>query len=464
VFDVVVIGSGPGGYVAAIRGAQLGGKIAIVEGAKVGGTCLNVGCIPTKALVHSATTYLLAREASSFGVDVSEVRLNLESVMAHKEKTVKTLVDGVLRLLRGNGVSLYRGWAEVPRPGRVEVRMEDGSTEVLETKHIIIATGSSQQLPPVSEESLSHTISSDEALALDRVPERLLVIGGGVLGVEFASIWNAFGAKVDMVKRSPLILPPMDEEISQRLMLLLKRKGITVHSGIYVKEIREEGKEKILLADTKEGEEKEFRADMILVAMGRVPSFGGINLTALGIDYDKRGIKVDSRMQTSVPGIWAIGDVVGKTFLAPVASAEGMVAMENIFGHPAEMDYSVIPACCFSIPECAAVGLKEKEAREKGLPVRVSKFPFSANGRAQAMGETEGLVKVVAHADTGKILGMHILGPHADDLIHEGALAMKAGLTAKEVAGMVHVHPSLPEAVLEAMHGAAEKPIHLLTR
>jgi len=463
-FDVVVVGGGPGGYVAAIKGAQMGGKVALVEGHKIGGTCLNVGCIPTKALVHSANTYISAREAHRFGVKTGDVELDLSGVMAHKEKTVAQLVGGVEMLLKGNGVQVYRGWANVPAPGKVEVTYPDGSKETLETKNIILATGSSQQLPPVSKESLAHTISSDDALELDHVPERMLVIGGGVLGVEFACIWNAFGSTVEMVKRSPLILPPVDEEISRRLMPILKRKGITVHSGIYVKEIREEGGEKVLVADTKEGEKKEFRADVVLVAMGRVPNFGGIDLTALGVEHDKNGIKTDERMATSVPGIYAIGDVVGRTFLAPVASAEGIVAVENIFGHKAAMDYSVIPAAVFSIPECASVGLKELEAKEKGYNVKVSKFPFSANGRAQAIGETEGLVKVVGDADTGKILGVHILGPHADDLIHEGALAMKAGLTARQVAEMVHVHPALPEAVLEAMHGVQDKPIHMLVR
>lgn len=463
-FDVVVIGSGPGGYVAAIKGAQMGGKVALVEGHKIGGCCLNVGCIPTKALVHAATTYLNAKESSKYGVDVGEVKLNLAGAMAHKAKTVSQLVGGVEMLLKGNGVSVYRGWANVPAPGKVEVTHEDGSKEVLETKNIIIATGSSQQLPPVSKESLAHAISSDDALELDHVPERMLVIGGGVLGVEFACIWNAFGSKIDMVKRSPLILPPVDEEISRRLMPILKRKGVSVHSGIYIKEMREEGGEKVLIADTKDGGAKEFRADVILIAMGRVPFFGGIDLAALGIEHDKNGIKTDDRMQTSVPGIYAIGDVVGKTFLAPVASVEGIVAIENIFGHEAQMDYRVVPACVFSIPECASVGLKESEAREKGYNVKVSKFPFSANGRALAIGETEGLVKVVGDADSGKILGVHILGPHADDLIHEAALAMHANLTAKEVAAMIHAHPTLPEVMLEAMHGVSDKPIHLLTR
>jgi len=464
VYDVVVIGSGPGGYVAAIKGAQLGGKVALVEGHRLGGCCLNVGCIPTKALVHAATTYLHAKEAHKYGIEVGEVKFSLSGVMAHKANTVKRLVEGLEMLLKGNGVTVYRGWANVPAPGKVEVTYEDGTKEVLETKNIILATGSTQQLPPVPKESLAHAISSDDALELDKVPERMLIIGGGVIAVEFACIWNAFGSKVDMVKRSPLILPPVDEEISRRLMPVLKRKGINVHSGIYVKEMREEGGEKVLIAETKEGERKEFRADVILIAMGRVPYFGGIDLAALGVEHDKNGIKTDETMKTSVDGIYAIGDVVGKTFLAPVASMEGIVAMENIFGHKTRMDYSVIPSCVFSIPECASVGLKESEAKEKGLNIKVSKFPFSANGRALAIGETEGLVKVVAEADTGKILGVHILGPHADDLIHEAALAMHAGLTAKEVANMVHAHPTLPEAMFEAMHGVSDKPLHLLAR
>jgi dihydrolipoamide dehydrogenase len=464
VFDLVVIGSGPGGYVAAIKGAQLGGKVAVVEGNKLGGCCLNVGCIPTKALVHAATTYLSAKEAHKFGVEIGEVKLNLAGVMAHKSNTVKRLVDGLEMLLKGNGVTVYRGWANVPAPGKVEVTYDDGSKEVLETKNIVLATGSTQQLPPVPKESLAHAISSDDALELDKVPERMLIIGGGVIAAEFACIWNAFGSKVDMVKRSPLILPPVDEEISRRLMPMFKRKGINVHSGIYVKEMREESGEKVLVAETKEGERKEFRADVILIAMGRVPFFGGIDLEALGVEHDKYGIKTDDTMQTNVKGIYAIGDVVGRTYLAPVASMEGIVAVENIFGQEARMDYSVVPACVFSIPECASVGFKESQAKEKGYNVKVSKFPFSANGRALSIGETEGLVKVIGDADTGKILGVHILGPHADDLIHEAALAMQAGMTAKEVANMIHAHPTLPEAMFEAMHGVSAKPIHLLAR
>ncbi len=463
-FDVIVIGGGPGGYVAAIKGAHLGGKIGLVEGAKLGGTCLNVGCIPTKALVHSAHTLNAVKDAARFGVLAGEAQLNLSGVMAHKDRTVKQLVTGVEGLLKRNGVAVHSGWAKVPSPGKVEVHKPDGSVEVLETKNIILATGSSPRLIPLSPESLAHTVSSDDALCFDEVPRRLAVIGGGVLGVEFACIWNAFGSKVDIIEIMPQILPVVDDEISRRLTMLFRRKGITVNLETSAKEIRQEGEEKVILAGTKDGKTKEFRADKVLLAVGRAPNFGEIDLTALGIQHDRRGIQVNDKMETNVPGIYAVGDVVGKTFLAHGASAEGLVAMENIFGNPTPMDYSVIPSCVFSIPECASVGLGESQAKERGFDAVVSKFPFGANGRALSMGETEGFVKIVGDRATGKVLGMHILGAHADDLIHEGALAMKAGLCANDAAEMIHAHPTLSEAVQEAFHGVLGKPLHLITR
>ncbi|MEW6523109.1 MAG: dihydrolipoyl dehydrogenase [Bacillota bacterium] len=459
-YHVVIIGSGPGGYVAALKAAQLGAKVAVVESARLGGTCLNRGCIPTKALVKSATAYVEAQHLANFGVRTGPVELDLPGVMAHKERTVAQLVGGVEKLLSAAGVSLFRGRGQIVAPGRVRVTGADGEQE-LETKNIIIATGSKPQLPPVDQESLEHTISSDDALALPRVPESMIVIGGGVLGVEFACIWNAFGTRVEMVKRSPLILPPVDEEISRRLMTLLRRKQVKVNSGIYIKEIVDTGGGKRLSGDTKDGGKVSFEAELVLVAMGRVPDFGGLDLDALGIAHDKNGIKTDGHMQTNVPGIYAIGDVVGRTYLAPVASAEGIVAVEHLMGHAREMDYSVIPNCVFSIPEVAGVGLKESEAREKGYDVKVSKFPFSANGRAVAMGETEGLVKLVADDATGRILGMHIMGPHADDLIHEGAMALAMGATGRQVADMIHAHPTLCETIMEAAHGLVGQPLHL---
>jgi dihydrolipoamide dehydrogenase len=463
-FDAVIIGGGPGGYVAAIRGAQLGGKVALVEGNKIGGVCLNVGCIPTKALVHSALTYINTKNASRYGVNVRDVSLDLDEVMAYKERTVRSLVDGVERLLRGNGITVYHGWAKVPSPGKVEVTHSDGTKEMLQTKNIILATGSSAKLPPVSQESIENTISFEDALSLNKVPETMIVIGGGVLGIEFSCIWNAFGTKVQVLELSSTILPPVDDEIARRLIPIFRRKGIQVNFGVSTKEVRDEKGLKLVSADTRDGTTKEFTAQVVLVAMGRSPNFGGIALEELGVEFDARGIKVNDKMQTNIPGIYAIGDVVGRTFLAPVASAEGIVAVENILGHEVSMDYSVVPSCVFSIPECASVGLKESEVKERGIPHKVSKFPFGANSRAQTIGETDGFVKVIGDADTGKILGMHILGPHADELIHQGALAIKTGLTARDVSEMIYGHPTLSEASMEASYGIKDKAIHLITR
>ena len=462
-YDVVAIGSGPGGYVAAIKGAQLGGKIAVVEKDKIGGCCLNRGCIPTKALVRTAEVYLTAKKAHECGVNVGEVNFDIRVAMERKAQVVQQIVGGVDQLLRSNKIDVYSGIATVPGPGKVVVNKSDGTVEELETKNIILATGASQERPPISNESMGLTISSDDALELDFVPKTMVVIGGGVLGVEFACIYNAFGTKVDMIKRSPGILPAMDDEISRRLIPVMRKKGITVNPGMYIKEIvQAEDGDRVVRCETKDGGKAEFKAEVVLVAMGMMPSFGGIDLDNLGVAYDrKRGIQVDDHLRTTVAGIYAIGDVVGKYYLAQVASFEGIVAMENIFGHDTKMDYTVIPNCVFSIPEVAGVGLREKDAKDAGIPIKVSKFPFTANGRAVAMGETEGIVKFVADARDNKILGMHVMGPRADDLIHEGAIAIRMGATSIDIAEMIHAHPTLPEAVMEAARGIASQPIHL---
>lgn len=460
-FDVVVIGAGPGGYVAAIRGAQMGAKVALVEGAGLGGTCLNVGCIPTKALVHCASTYLSAVNASRFGIHAKEVTLDMAAVIAHKRNTVEQLVSGVEKLVQGNGVQVYKGWAKIPAPGKVEVALEGGSEELLETKNIVIATGSKHFNLPFLE---GKAVNSDQLLELDHVPERLCIIGGGVIGIEFACIFSAFGAEVTVIELLPSILPNMDQEISRRLALILRRKGINIHTNTQVTGVIGDGGGQVVLAKAKDGTEIRFEADLVLSAVGRVPNFGGIDLDALGIQYDRKGIKTDERMATNIPGIWAIGDVVGRTLLAHGASAEGIAVMENIFGKAKAMDYSAVPACVFSIPECSSVGYTEQEAKKEGLQVRVSKFPFGANGKALSMGATDGLVKVLADGGTGKVIGMHILGPHADDLIHLGAMAVKLGLTAQELEDMIYAHPTLSEAVMEAFYGLGSGTIHLLSR
>ncbi len=467
-YDAIVIGGGPGGYVAAIRAAQNGLKTALVEMDRVGGTCLNRGCIPTKAMVRSAEVLLDARHGADYGVNASDVSLDLPGVVARKDKIVLNLTNGVGQLLKANGVDFYDGKASIPKPGVVAVALRDGGYETLETKNIVIATGSNAQMPPVPQEQWKNTIDSTDALSLQEVPKDLLVIGGGVLGIEFACIYNAFGSNVTCIKRSPGILPEADPELAQRLAILLKRKGININTGIYMKEINAlPNGRKELVAEERKGEqtkEVRFEADQILVAMGRVPNFGGIDLAGLGIAHDRKGIKVNERMQTNVPGIYAIGDVCGLFWLAYVASAEGIVAADVIAGHDVRIDYSIVPQCVFSIPEIASVGITEKEAKDAGRDVRVSKFPFSANGRAMALGETDGLVKVVADPD-GKVVGVHVLGPRATDLVLQAAQLMSLGVTAEHIANpMLHGHPTLSEAFMEAAHGIDSQPIHLATR
>lgn len=463
VYDVVVIGGGPGGYVAAIRGAQRGGKIALVEADRLGGCCLNRGCIPTKALVKSAELFVAAKEAAGFGVTTGPVELNLSAVLAHKEQAIRQLTGGVATLLKGNGVTVYPGRARI-RPGmKVEVQLNEGGSETLSTRAIIIATGSRPQLPPVSERALGLTISSDDALSPHKIPESMLVIGGGVLGIEFACIYRAFGTKIQAIKRTPGILPPVDEELGRRLIPILRRKGIAVTTGVFIKDIVEDGGgTRVVKAETAEGP-VEFRAEQVLVAMGRVPDFGGLDLAGLGIAHSARGIEVNEQMRTSVPGISAIGDVTGRYFLASVAMAQGLVAMDNLLGHPRVMNDRVVPAAVFSMPEVASVGLSEREAKEQG-EVKVSRFAFAANGRAVASGETEGMVKLVADAATGRLLGCHILGPQATDLIHQGAIALQLEARAEELAETGFAHPTFSEAVMEAIHGLSGEAIHVVKR
>ncbi len=469
-FDLVVIGAGPGGYVAALRAAQLGAKVAVVERDKLGGCCLNRGCIPTKALVRAAEVYETAKGAAPFGTVIAggaeAVSLDMSAVMARKRQVVDQLVGGVVRLLGGADVATYMGTASIPGPGKVAVAKADGGTEVLETEYILLATGSQPAQPPVPKEGLALTIGSDEALELQKVPPSMLIIGGGVLGVEFACIYRSFGSHIRMMKRTPNLLPAVDEEIAKRLAISLRRRGMEVNVGVFIQRIEKTSAGRIVTCKTAEGEEVCFEADTVMVAMGRVPDYGGIDLAAMGVETNKKGITVDARMRTTAPGVYAIGDVVGKTYLASVASAEGIVAVEDMFAeHKRDMDYRVVPGVVFASPECASVGLEEKDAAEaaarSGREIVVSKFPFTANGKAIATGETEGLVKFVADKASGEVLGMHVMGPHASDLIHEGAIALKARMKGEELAQVVFAHPTLSETVMEAAHGIQGQAIHI---
>ncbi len=458
--DVVIIGGGPGGYVAAIKAAHLGLKAVLVEKDKLGGVCLNRGCIPTKALVSTAELLNHIQRAEEFGIQVKDYSFDFPAIMKRKDLITRRLSSGVEQLMKANQVRVVRGEGQIIEPGKVEVTDTAGEKEVIKTKNIIIATGSKVMKLPIPGIDSEGVITSDEALSLSELPSKMIIIGGGVVGIEFAGIFKALGVEVTVVEMLPRILLPIDEEIARRLTQILKRKGIEILTDCKVKEIKKNHQNLEVLVSTNDGE-KRLETEKVLLAAGRVPELGNIDVQRLGIELDKGAIKVDEKMRTNIPGIYAVGDVVGKIMLAHVASREGIVAVENISGKEVLMDYKVVPNCVFSMPEVASVGLTEEEARKENDNIKVSKFPFMANGKALGMGETEGMVKIIAEADTSELLGVHILGVHASDLIAEGTLALSMEATAFEIVNTIHAHPTLAEAIAEAAEGIIGKPIHL---
>ena len=452
--DIVVIGGGPAGYVAAIHAAHLGAKVAVVEKDRLGGTCLNRGCIPTKALVRSVEVLLEARRANDFGIEIGNVKANLPKIMARKSRIVSQLVSGVEQLMKANQISVYKGTGRILSPYLIKVNDEE-----IATRKLIIATGSESALLPVPGLDLPGVLTTDDILELKELPESLVIIGGSHVGVEFASIFSGLGTKVTIVKRRPLLLEPIDEEIGRRFAQTLPRQGIEVKIGAAVKAIKREGVVLKVVWDTPEGEQG-VEGQMVLMATGRQPYSEGLGLLELGIKMDGRAIVVNERLETSIKDVYAIGDVLGKSMLAHVASYEGKVAAENALGRSRQADYRAVPSCIFTQPEIAGVGITEKEAKDSSLPYKVSKFPFLACGRAVTMDETMGMVKMICNAENGKVLGMHIMGPHASDLIAEGVLAIQLGGTAKDIAHTIHAHPTLPEAVHEAAMGQLEGTIH----
>ncbi|PKP55863.1 dihydrolipoyl dehydrogenase, partial [Candidatus Atribacteria bacterium HGW-Atribacteria-1] len=439
--DVVIIGGGPGGYVAAIKAAHLGLKAVLIEKDKLGGVCLNRGCIPTKALVSTAELLNNLQRAGEFGIQVKDYSFDFPAIMKRKEMITRRLSSGVEQLMKTNQVRVIRGEGQIIEPGTVEVTDIAGQKEVIKAKNIIIATGSKVMKLPIPGIDSEGVITSDEALSLSELPSRMLIIGGGVVGIEFAGIFKALGVEVAVVEMLPRILLPIDEEISRQLTQLLKRKGIEILTDCKVKEIKKNNRNLEVLVSTNNGEKK-LETEKVLLAAGRVPELGNIDVQGLGIELDKGAIKVDEKMRTNIPGIYAVGDVVGKIMLAHVASREGIVAVENISGKEVLMDYKVVPNCVFSMPEVASVGLTEEEARKENDNIKVSKFPFMANGKALGMGETEGMVKIIADSNTLELLGVHILGAHASDLIAEGTLALSMEATAFEIVNTIHAHPT----------------------
>ncbi|WP_114394774.1 dihydrolipoyl dehydrogenase [Oleisolibacter albus] len=464
-FDLVVIGSGPGGYVAAIRAAQLGLRTACVEMRKtLGGTCLNIGCIPSKALLTASEKYEEAKHSlASFGVKVAGVELDLPTMMKHKDGVVAANVGGVEFLFKKNKVTRFIGKGSIEAAGVVKVTKEDGSAETVTTKNILIATGSDvMPLPGVAIDE-KKIVSSTGALDLDKVPGRLVVIGGGVIGLELGSVWQRLGAQVTVVEFLDRILPGMDAEVSKQSQRILGKQGLAFKLGTKVTSATVKGETVTLTVEpAKGGSAETLEADIVLVAIGRRPYTAGLGLDTVGVALDNRGrVVTDHHFRTNVPGIWAIGDVIAGPMLAHKAEEEGVVAAEVMAGQSGHINYDAIPGVVYTWPEIASVGKTEEQLKEAGIAYKVGKFPFTANGRARAMQVTEGFVKVLADAKTDKLLGAHIIGANAGDMIEELGLAIEFGASSEDVARTSHAHPTLTEAIKEACLAVDGRPIHI---
>jgi dihydrolipoamide dehydrogenase len=451
---VVIIGAGPGGYVAAIRGAQLGGDVTVIEDTEVGGTCLNRGCIPTKTLMASAGALEKVRNAEEFGIEVKgEITFSIQRMMERKDKVVGNLVKGIRALFKSHGVNLIEGRGALLSPTEVEATGKDGSKSTMKADKVIIATGSRPAKMALFPFDGEKVITSDEALSLQSVPKSTLIVGAGVIGCEFACILNELGSEVTMVEMMERAVSTEDPDIAATLERELKKKKIKLIASAKITKV-EKGDGGIT-ATLEDG--RTITAELCLVSIGRTLNTENIGLERVGIALGKKGeITVNERMETNVPGVYAIGDVTGKIMLAHVASTQGLVAIENIMGHERKMNYDVVPAGIFTMPEIGSVGLREHWARERGIEIKIGRFNFRTLGKAQAMGEIAGMVKIIADAETDKVLGCHIIGAHATDIVHEAAVAMMKGATAKELGETIHSHPTLSEAVMEAaedLHG-----------
>jgi dihydrolipoamide dehydrogenase len=458
IFDVIVIGGGPGGYVAAIRAAQLGAKTLLIERDQLGGTCVNRGCIPTKAMLADAKLYDHVKHSSVLKVE--SLRIDTKQLITRKNEVVKRMATGVQFLIRNNGITFSQGKAKFVDRTTIEVEGQNGK-EQFEGKSIIIATGSvSAEIPNVGVDK-KVILTSTEMLEITSIPKELIIIGGGVIGMEFACLFNSLGSKVTVIEMLPEIISTEDGELIRGLTTLLKKKGIQIYTETKVKEAKvKKGRAEVSVVD-KEGKEILFKAEKALMAVGRFPYIEGLGLEKMNVIFDGKFIKVNEKMETNIPGIYAIGDVTGRQMLAHKASAEGIVAAENISGRKTHADYSEIPNCIYTFPEVASVGLTEKQAKEKGLQVRIGRYPFQSNGRALAMGESEGFIKVIADKDLGQVVGVHILGDHATDMIGGPVLAMGLETTVEEMGKTIQAHPTLNEALSEAALDAMKEAIHL---
>jgi dihydrolipoamide dehydrogenase len=462
-YDVVIIGAGPGGYVAAIRGAQLGLSVAIVEKDKyLGGTCLLRGCIPTKALLESASVYEQSKRAADYGVIVSDVKLDYEGVRRYKQKVVLKSAKGVEYLMNKNKVKVFKGFGFIEDPHTVSVA--NGNTkQYLKARFILVATGSIPRDIPSFPTDGTHIINSDHALELTELPASIVILGAGAVGVEFASVMARFGVETTLVEMLPHVLPMEDAAISAELERALRAQKITVKTSTKCETatVNDQGVAVTLVGG--QGERTTIQTEKLLVAVGRQPVSSGIGLENTRAVTDKGGyIVVNDFLQTGEPSVYAIGDVINTPWLAHVASAEGIVAVEHMAGRATEpINYDHVPRCTYCEPEVASVGLTEAEARARGYEVRVGSFPFAASGKARILGQTEGMVKIVSDAKYDELLGVHIIGPRATELIAEACVALRGELTTEELVRTIHAHPTLSESVMEAAHGVFGSPIHI---
>jgi len=464
-YDLVVVGGGPGGYVAAIRAAQLGMKTACVEGrGALGGTCLNVGCIPSKALLQSSEKYADAsRHFAEHGIKVEGLGLDLAAMMARKDKVVKELTGGIEFLFKKNKVDYMKGWGSIPAAGSVKVKLVDGGEETLSAKRILIATGSeSTPLPGVATDE-KQIVSSTGALALDRVPGTMVVIGAGVIGLEMGSVWSRLGAEVTVVEFLDRVLPTMDAEIGKQTQRILGKQGLKFKLATKVTGAKN-GKNGVTLTlePAAGGAAEELKTDVVLVAIGRRPYTEGLGLKELGVAMNNRGfIQVDENFESSVKGIYAIGDCIPGPMLAHKAEEDGVVAAERMTGQKSHIDYNLVPGVVYTWPEVAGVGKTEEQLKEAGVDYKVGKFPFTANSRARSVGDTDGVVKVLADKRSDRVLGVHIIGPLAGDILAECVTVMEFGGTAEDIARTCHAHPSMGESVKEAALAVDGRAIHI---
>lgn len=461
-YDVMVIGAGPGGYVAAIRAAKLGLHVAVVEEDRAGGTCLNRGCIPAKAMIHAAETYRSAREADRFGVETGRVSFDYGKILAYKEETTDALVQGVEQLLAGNGVDRLAGKGTLLAGKKVRVTTEE-KEEVYAADHIILAAGSKPLLLPIPGMDLPGVLTSDGLFRLQECPESLAIIGGGVISVEFATAFAGLGTKVTILEALPRLVPNLDKEISQNLKMILKKRGVDIHTSASVQEVAEEDGRYVLRFTEKE-KEQEVSARYVLCAVGRVPNTEGLFAEDALPDMERGRVLVDEKFETSIPGVYAIGDLIFGMQLAHTASAQGTVVAEHLAGRSASVDLSVVPSCVYTDPEIASVGLTEEAAKEQGIPVRVGKFIMSANGKSLISREERGFVKILAAEESGVILGAQMMCARATDMIGELVTAVANGLTAKQLLRGMRAHPTYNEGVGEALEELEGGAVHVVPR